>query len=83
MDDATRPRGADEGELEAARSAVSELVGELTHSVLGLFRVRGMPLAERFTLAGGDPFEVMDVFVVTLRVLADGLETPNIDWLNG
>ena len=82
MDDATRPRDGSPDELRSARASLSELVGELTHAVLALFRARGLPLAERVTLAGGDPFEVIDVFVVTLRALADGLEAPDPDWLD-
>jgi len=83
MDDATRPRGDDAEELEVLRSGVSELVGAVTHSVLGLFRARGLPLSQQIMLAGGDPLEVVDLFVVTLRALADGLEAPSLDWLNG
>jgi hypothetical protein len=41
-----------------------------------------LELSERITLAGGDPLEVIDLFVATLRVLADGLEEPNLDWVN-
>ncbi len=82
MNDATR-RGEDgSGELEAARAAALGIVDELTHLVLGLFHRRGLELSERITLAGGDPLEVLDLFVATLRVLAEGLEEPNLDWVN-
>lgn len=82
MDDVTRPRGDGAEGLEATKAAVAALAGELTHLVLGLFRSRGIALGERLTLAGGDPFEVIDVFVVTLRALAEGLESPDPAWLN-
>ena len=81
MDDATRSNGGGTEDLGDVREDVSELVGEVTHVVLGVFRTRGLPLAERLRVAGGDPFEVMDVFAVTLRALADGLETPDPDWI--
>jgi hypothetical protein len=83
MGDATRPPGDAAEQLAAARAEMSGLVGELTHIVLGLFRARGIVVAERITVAGGHPFEVIDVFVVTLRALADGLEEPGLDSLEG
>ena len=82
MGDATCPHGGDAEELEALRSTAAELVGEVTHSVLALFRSQGLLLSEQIALAGGDPLEVIDVFVVTLRALADGLEEPSSDWPN-
>ncbi|MEX2268517.1 MAG: hypothetical protein WEA75_07525 [Acidimicrobiia bacterium] len=66
-----------------ARAEMSRIVGELTHVVLGLFRARGAAIAERIAALGGDPFEVIEVFVLTLRTLADGLEEPSLDWLDG
>ena len=80
MGDATRPIDDAAGELAAARSELSALVGELTHAVLELFRTRGFAVSERITHAGGDPLEAVDVFVVTLRSLADGLADPISHW---
>ncbi len=81
MDDATRSSGGGTEDLETVREDVSELVGEVAHAVLGVFRTRGLPLADRMTAAGGDPFEVIDIFAATLHALADGLETPDPDWI--
>jgi len=83
MGDATRPPGDAAEELAAARADLSGLVGELTHVVLGLFQARGTAIAERIAVAGGYPFEVIEVFVLTLRAVADGLEEPGLDWLEG
>lgn len=80
MGDATRPPEDAAEALAAARDELSGLVGELTHVVLGLLRVRGLELAERIRVAGGDPLEVIELFVETLRALADGLEAPNLEW---
>ena len=83
MGDATRPVGGAAEELAAARADMAGLVGELTHVVLGLFQARGAAIAERIAAVGGHPFEVIEVFVLTLRALADGLEEPSLDWLDG
>lgn len=80
MGDATRPPEDAAGELTAARDDLSGLVGELTHAVLGLLRSRGFGLADRIRAAGGDPLEVIDLIVETLRALADRLETPDAEW---
>jgi hypothetical protein len=82
MGDATRRPGDAAGALAAARGELSELVGDLTHLVLRLLRERGFAIAERITAAGGHPMEVIVVFAVTLRAVADGLEDPESDWLN-
>jgi hypothetical protein len=66
--------------LEELRAECSVLVGEVTHAVLGVVRARAFPLAERIRVAGGDPFEVIEVVVVTLRALADGLAEPSPEW---
>jgi len=81
MDNATRSNSGGTDDLGAVREDVSELVGEVAHAVLGVFRARGLPLADRLTAAGGDPFEVIHVFAASLRALADGLETPDPDWI--
>ena len=83
MDDATRSPDDVPGHLESIEAGLADLVGELTHAVLTLFRARGIPLAEQLTRLRRDPFEVVDLFVVTLRALADGLEDPDPNWLSG
>jgi len=82
VDDATRSSGGGTEDLETVREEVSGLVGEVAHAVLGVFRSRALPLADRMAAAGGDPFEVIDVVAATLRALADGLETPDPDWIS-
>ncbi len=79
MDDATRLFDEMPEELDAARAALGSMVGDLTHTVLGLFSERAVTVGERIGRAGGDPLEVLVVFASTLRVLADGLDSALFD----
>ena len=83
MDDATRSVGDAAEEVAAIHADMVGLVGELTHVVLGLFQARVTDIAVRIADAGGHPLEVIDVIVLTLRALADGLEEPGLEWLDG
>ncbi|MEX0664714.1 MAG: hypothetical protein WD598_08080 [Acidimicrobiia bacterium] len=83
MDDATRlpeDRLPDDGEVDVA---LAEVVGELTHVVLGVFRSRGFGIAEQLAAVRRDPLEVLEVFALTLHGLADGLVDPSSEWLEG
>jgi len=84
MDDATRrPEGRPEdGQVVDVDAALGEVAGELTHVVLGVFDAHGFVLAEQLARAGRDPLEVLDVFAVTLRALANGLEFPCPEWID-
>lgn len=83
MDNATRPPEDVPGDRAEVDVALAEVVGELTHVVLGVFRARGFGLAEQLVQVGRDPHEVLDVFAVTLYGLAAGLEAPSLEWLEG
>lgn len=80
MDDATRPSSEPSAALAAAHAATIELVGRLTHVVLGVVRDSGFPISRQLRAAGGDPLEVLRACAETLRALADGLEDPLDAW---
>ncbi len=79
MDDATRLFGEMPDGLDAARAELTGLVDQVTHEVLELFSSRAVAIGERIAAAGGDPLEVLTVFVATLRVIAEGLELGTFD----